>query len=46
VQTEPVGQTVPQAPQLFASLCRVVQMPEQFVSPLEHSALHLPLEQT
>ena len=46
VHIEPVGQTVPQAPQLLASLCKVVQIPEQFVWPLEQSALHLPFEQT
>jgi hypothetical protein len=46
LQIKPLGHTVLQLPQWLASVCKVVQIPEQIVWPLEHSALQVPLEQT
>ena len=39
-------QVVPQAPQLTLSVCRLVQVPAQMVSPACHESPHTPALQT
>jgi hypothetical protein len=45
VQAVPLGQTVPQLPQLLASLLRVMQTPLQSVAPVGQVGLQAPAVQ-
>ena len=44
--TRPAGQAVPQAAQLFTSVCRSRQTPPQLVVPAPQDTWHMPPEQT